>query len=598
MSYPSWRSLPAMFFEVARHRGDRPFIWTKDGHSYRPMSWSEVSDAITRLAQGLLTLGISAGDRVALISENRPEWVIADFAIMSIGAITVPAYVTNTVADHTHILRNSGASAAIVSTGMLAQRVLAAATELPDVRVVITMDRHSQQLESALVRTWNDVLTVTSSSEVDQRLASLMLDDVACIIHTSGTGGAPKGVMLTHRNVMANCRGAYQLLKPLRLHEERFVSFLPLSHAYEHTAGLMFPISIGAEIYFSTAESLPTDLLLVSPTLMTAVPRLYETLYQRICAGIQREREWKRRSFEWTLRTGRKRVSGHRLSLLERLLDPGLDRLVRRKVQRRFGGQLKAMISGGAPLSVEIGSFFSGLGVRLLQGYGQSEAAPIICCNPPERVRTDTVGPPLEGVSVRIADDGEILVRGENIMKGYWNEPEETARTLIDGWLHTGDIGRLVADGYLKITDRKRDFIKNSGGEMISPAHVEGALTLAPEIAQAVVLGDRKPYLIALVVPEVDFAASYARSRGLPPDLAILAEEAEFEKLIAEVVAKVNRGLAPAERIRRFMIAREAFTIANGYLTPTLKVRRHVIRAAYELPLERLYEKTARDLPL
>ena len=269
-----------------------------------------------------------------------------------------------------------------------------------------------------------------------------------------------------------------------------------------------------------------------------------------------------------------------------------LEKLVRDKVRARFGGRLKAMISGGAPLNPEIGGFFLALGVQLLQGYGQTEAAPVICCNPPGRIRIDTVGPPLDGVEVRIAEDGEILVAGDNVMKGYWNDPEATARTLVDGWLYTGDIGQLDPDGYLRITDRKRDFIKNSGGDMISPARVEGALTLAPEIAQAMVFGDRRPYLVAVIVPDPDFAAAYAAGHGVAVDLAALAQDAGFHKALGDVVARVNQGLPAAERVRRFTIAGEPFSLANAQLTPTLKIRRHAIREAYQAAFEALYDGT------
>ncbi len=377
------------------------------------------------------------------------------------------------------------------------------------------------------------------------RIAELSPEDTACLIYTSGTGGVPKGVMLSHRNIIGNCRGAYRLLEQLGLGDEVFLSFLPLSHSYEHTAGLMFPISIGAEIYFAEgADTLAANLLEARPTIMTAVPRLYETMHQRIRLGIQREHGLKRRLFEKAVATGRKRLAGERLGLGERLLDPVLDRLVRHKVRARFGGRLKAMISGGAPLNPEIGGFFLALGVRLLQGYGQTEAAPVIACNPPDRIRIDTVGPALDGVEIRIAEDGEILVRGDNVMKGYWNDPEATARTLVEGWLHTGDIGALDPDGFLRITDRKRDFIKNSGGDMISPARVESALTLAPEIAQAMVTGDRRPYLVAVIVPDPDFAAAYAKEHGVSGELAALASDPGFHKALGDVVARVNRELA------------------------------------------------------
>jgi long-chain acyl-CoA synthetase len=323
---------------------------------------------------------------------------------------------------------------------------------------------------------------------------------------------------------------------------------------------------------------------------MTAVPRLYETMHQRIRLAIERERGLKRRLFERAVTIGKKRLSGEPVSLGERLIDPVLDRLVRNKVRARFGGRLKAMISGGAPLNPEIGGFFVALGVELLQGYGQTEAAPVICCNPPGHIRIDTVGPPLDGVEVRIAEDGEILVAGDNVMKGYWNDPEASARTLVDGWLYTGDIGHLDPDGYLRITDRKRDFIKNSGGDMISPARVEGALTLTPEIAQAMVFGDQRPYLVAVLVPDPEFAATYAAGRDLPVELGALARDPEFHRTLGEIVARVNQGLAAAERVRRFTIAGEPFSLANTQLTPPLKIRRHAIREAYQAAFETLYD--------
>jgi long-chain acyl-CoA synthetase len=591
MDYALCRSLPAMFFEVARQRAERPFLWAKRHRKYQPLNWSEVADSVARLARGLAAIGIAPGDRVALVAENRPEWIIADLAIMSAGAVTVPAYVTNSVDDHRHILGNSGARAAIVSTASLAERLIPAAEQVPSVGTVIAIERVEAPQAKIELRQWDDMLNSTGGDDVAERVAALVPDDTACIIYTSGTGGVPKGVMLSHRNIIGNCRGAYRLLQMLGLDDEKFLSFLPLSHSYEHTAGMMFPISIGAEICFAEgAETLAHNLVEVRPTIMTAVPRLYETLHQRIRLTMERERGLKRRMFERAVAVGRKRLAGEPLSLGERLLDPALDRLVRDKVRARFGGRLKAMISGGAPLNPEIGSFFVALGVQLLQGYGQTEAAPVICCNPPGQIRIDAVGRPLDGVEIRIAEDGEILVAGDNVMKGYWNDPEATARTLIDGWLHTGDIGERDAEGYLRITDRKRDFIKNSGGDMISPARIEGVLTLSPEIAQAMVFGDRRPYLVAVLVPDPEFAAAFVAGRDLPVELTALARDPDFHKALGEVVARANQGLAAAERVRRFVIADEPFSLANAQLTPTLKIRRHAIREVYQAAFETLYD--------
>jgi long-chain acyl-CoA synthetase len=596
MEFENCRSLPAMFFAMARERGERPFLWAKRDRRYRPLGWSEAADQVSRLARGLKALGIAPGDRVALISENRPEWVVADLAITSLGAMTVPAYVTNTVEDHRHILGNSGARAAIVSTAALAAKVLPAAALVPSVGFVVAIEPPAEPVpETVRVHAWDDVLAEDAApgEDIAAAAASLSPDDTACLVYTSGTNGVPKGVMLSHRNILANCRGATKLLTRLGLGDEVFLSFLPLSHSYEHSAGLMFAISLGAEIYFAEgAETLAGNLLEARPTLMTAVPRLYETLHHRISRQIQRERGLKRLLFERAVALGRKRLEGGELSLGERLLDRALDRLVRAKVRARFGGRLKAMISGGAPLSPEVAGFFLALGVRLLQGYGQTEAAPVICCNPPDHVRIDTVGPPFDGVTVRIAEDGEILVHGDNVMRGYWNDPEASARAIVDGWLHTGDIGRLDPDGYLHITDRKRDFIKNSGGDMISPLHVEGALTLAPEIAQAMVAGDRRPYLVAVIVPDPDFAAAYAGEHGMAVELPALARDPGFHRALGEAVARVNRNLAPPERVRRFCIADEPFSLDNGQLTPTLKIRRHAIRAAYGAGIDSLYDGT------
>jgi long-chain acyl-CoA synthetase len=365
------------------------------------------------------------------------------------------------------------------------------------------------------------------------------------------------------------------VLELIGLDDEVFLSFLPLSHSYEHTAGMMFPISIGAGIYFAEgADTLAANMLEVRPTIMTAVPRLYEVMHQRICRAVEREGRFRRGLFERAVTIGRKRAAAEPPRPSERVLDLFLDRLVRAKLRRRFGGRLKAMVSGGAPLNPDVGSFFLALGINLLQGYGQTEAAPVISCNLPGRVKIDTVGPPLDGVRTRLAEDGELLVSGDNVMKGYWNDPVGTARAIADGWLHTGDIGIIDKDGYIRITDRKRDFIKNSGGEMISPARVEGYLTLEPEIAQAMVCGDRRPYLAAVIVPDPEF----------------VREGADPQKAIAAAVARVNRGLSAAERVRRFVIAAEPFTIANGQLTPTLKIRRHAIREAYGEALDRLYD--------
>jgi long-chain acyl-CoA synthetase len=597
MDYDNCRSLPAMFFEQAARLGDRPFLWAKRGGRYRSTSWAVAARDVRRLAGGLKALGIEPGERVGLVAENRPEWVLADLAIMSAGAITVPAYVTNRVEDDRHVFADSGARAVIVSTSALSVRVLAAANQVETIHTVIAIEPVAGQASNVDVLSWDTLLArgaeagEDAADDLDATIAALAPEDVACLIYTSGTGGTPKGVMISHRNIFANCRGAYRVLETLGLGEEVFLSFLPLSHAYEHTAGMLFPISIGAQIYFAEgAETLAANLLEARPTIMTAVPRLYETLHRRILLGVTRKGGVARKLFAKALAIGGKRVVGEPLSLGEILLDPLLDRLVRAGLRRRFGGRLKAMVSGGAPLNPEIGQFFLALGVNLLQGYGQTESGPVISCNLPTRIKIDTVGPPLDGVRLRIAEDGEILVSGDNVMRGYWNDPDATARALDGGWLRTGDVGVVDDEGYLRITDRKRDFIKNSAGEMVSPARVEGYLTMAPEIAQAMVFGDRHPYLVAVLVPDPDFAASVTSHTGAAADLSVLAADPGLVKALGAAVARVNQALAPVERVRRFVIAGEPFTIANGQMTPTLKLKRHVIGEVYSASLDALYD--------
>jgi len=592
MDYDRWRSLPGMFLEQAARLGDKPFLWAKRDGRYRPVSWVEAARDVRHLALALRSLGIGRGERVALVSENRPEWIIADLAIMVAGAITVPAYVTNTVEDHRHILANSGARVVIVSKTTLSARVLAAANQVDTVHTVIAIEPAIGQASAVDLLSWDTILAhgAEQPDSIEESVSAIEPDDVACLIFTSGTGGIPKGVMTTHRNILANCRGAYRVLETLGLSDEVFLSFLPLSHSYEHTAGEMFPISIGAEIYFAEgADALAANMLEVRPTIMTAVPRLYETLHQRIRLAIARKNGLARKMFERAVTIGQKRLSSQPPSLGERLFDPVLDRIVRAKIRQRFGGQLKAMVSGGAPLNPDIGRYFLALGVTLLQGYGQTEAGPVITCNLPTHIKIDTVGPPLDGVRLRIADDGEILVAGDNVMKGYWNDAEATAQALKEGWLYTGDVGVIDGDGYLRITDRKRDFIKNSGGEMISPARIEGYLSLEPEISQVMVFGDRRPYLVAVVVPDPEFAAGYAAG-DTPVDLAAPGADPGLNRAMGAVIARVNETLQPSERVRRFVIAAEPFTTANGQMTPTLKIKRHAIREAYGAALDALYQ--------
>ncbi len=581
MTDRDWPNLVAMFFDQADRMGDCPFLWKRRGGDYQPLSWNGTAARVTPLARGLMALGIEKGDRVVLVSENRPAWLVADLAIMSTGAITVPAYTTNTSDDHLHILRDSAAKGAIVSTRKLAERLLAAALKSPELEFVIAMDRPeiSQELGIELLHL-DDVIERGRQGHQDivEMAARIGADDTACIIYTSGTGGLPKGVMLSHRNILSNCEGARDRLMELGLEDEVFLSFLPLSHSYEHMAGQFFPMTIAAEIYYADgAETLAADMIDARPTIMTAVPRLYETLHQRITMGIRKAGGSKERLFNLTVQLGTRRYRDPgSLNLKERLVDWALDNLVRAKVQARFGGRLKALVSGGAPLNPDIGMFFTALGLRILQGYGQTETSPSVSVNRPGDMKLHTVGPPLKGVRVKIAGDGEILVKGDLVMQGYWRNEDATRETIRDGWVHTGDIGIIDGDGHLQITDRKKDFIVNSGGDNISPQRIEGFLTLEPEIAQAMVHGDKHPHLVALLVPDAEWAAD-------------LASGEEVKKALAQVLEKVNASLSNIEKVRKFILAAEPFTTENGLMTPTMKIRRHKIREIYGDELEALY---------
>jgi long-chain acyl-CoA synthetase len=592
MNYRACPNLVRMFLDQAARLGDKPLLWAKRNGAWQAWSWRQSEAEVRRLASGLVALGVKPGDRVALIAENRPEWVIADLAIMAAGAIAVPAYVTNTVEDHRHILGNAGCAGALVSTRELAERVVAAARQTPGCGFVIAIDPPplTQDIGVRVLR-WDD-LPADANHDIATIAATLTRQDLACIIHTSGTGGLPKGVALRHGSLLHNCLGAYDLLVELGLSDEVFLSFLPMSHSYEHMAGVHFPLSLGAQIYCAeSVEALPVNLLEARPTIMTAVPRLYETMHRRILTGVERQGGLKAKLFFKALELGRKRYHDpNSLTLIDRLIDFIVDRLVRNKVRGRFGGRLKALVSGGAALNPEIGLFFTALGLRLLQGYGQTESAPVIACNRPNRVRLETVGPPLTDVEVRVAEDGEILARGELVMQGYWNDPAATAEAIKDGWLHTGDIGVIEPDGYIRITDRKKDFIKNSGGDMIAPARVEGVLVLQPEIAQAMVYGDRRPHLVGILVPHAEFLHGWAKDHGKPPTLEALAEDAGLRTALDAVVQRVNATLSPSERVRRFIVAREPFSVANELMTPTLKVKRHKVREVYGSRLDALYK--------
>ncbi len=555
-AYPQWPNLAAMMFGLARGWPGRPMLRHWHGGAWQSVAWGEFARRAASVARGLRAAGVSAGDRVLIVSESRPEVPILETALMAIRAVPVPGYVTNTPADNAHLLLDSGARVAVASTTALADRVLAGAALTGGLDRLLCMQPGRGTLFSTLEadRAPPDDI----AAEADE-IASGAL---ACLIYTSGTSGLPRGVMLPHRAILSNCAGAFELVRPLRLRDEVYLSFLPLSHSFEHTVGQFFLPSLGTEIvYCRGVEHLAADMLAVRPTILAVVPRVLETIRTRVLLQVGRQPGWKQALFHRAIEAGLRRVDG-RMTLADHIAGPLLDRLALRPVRARLGGRFRAAMSGGAPLDPEVGRFFRALGPVVMQGYGQTEAGPVISANSPDNPDVGSVGKPLQGVDLRIAADGEIMVRGDLVMDGYWNQPQATAEAIQDGWLHTGDVGRLDPQGVLTITDRKRDIIVLSGGENVSPARLEGLLMQEPEILQAVVTGDGQAGISALLVP---------------------AEGGDAQS-VGAAVARLNASLSTTERIRRHSLV-PPFTIENGLLTPSHKIRRgHVLRAYRDMP--------------
>ncbi|QFT76407.1 Long-chain-fatty-acid--CoA ligase FadD15 [Erythrobacter sp. THAF29] len=592
----SANNLVELFLKRADQKGDAPFLGRKLDGQWVTQSWRETADQICLLAESLRNLGLSDGDRVCLVSENRPEWLVADIAIMAAGCISVPTYITNTERDHAHILDNSGARAVIVSTEKLLHPVVGAIGRTGIIEHVIGIeDLHRQQSGSFDYDNWDDLIkgdAKAAREAVEARIANIKREDTACLIYTSGTGGAPRGVMQHHGSILCNVAGAAEILiNDFGITDERFLSFLPLSHAYEHTGGQYLPISVGAEIFYSEGlEKLASNIEETRPTIMVVVPRLFEVLRTRIMKQVEKQGKVANFMMDSALRISENSRDGKK-RLRDRPLDMLVEKTLRPKIRQKFGGRIKAMVSGGAPLNPEVGNFFEAMGLTMLQGYGQTEAGPVISCNRPKvGLKMDTVGPPMRGVEVRIADDGEILVRGELVMHGYWHNDAETARTIVDGWLHTGDIGHLDDAGRIVITDRKKDMIVNDKGDNVAPQKIEGMLTLQPEIAQAMVSGDKRPYVVGLIVPDAEWALEWARANDEKFDMKALQDLPAFKQAVRKAVDRTNADLSVIEKVRKFEFADEGFTIENEEMTPSMKIRRHKIRERYKDRIDGMYK--------
>ena len=594
LNFDEFNSVVKIFEKQSSMLQDQPYLWRKIDDKYSSLSWKEVRSSVERFSTALKNLGILEGDRVVIVSENRPEWQISDLSIMSIGAISVPAYTTSTTNDYEYIIKHSGARCIIVSSHDLAQKVLPAVLNSPICQTLIKINDDNENYDVPIaVHSWNSLIKENSNVtfNLSENIKNHSRKDTACIIYTSGTGGNPKGVMLSHGAMLTNCEGAKHLLNDIisTLNEVRVLSWLPLSHSYEHTLQF-YKMGIAAQIYYAEGiDKLLVNMAEARPHIMTAVPRFYDSLHTRISQGLKKQSKVSQFFFKETLRLGKKIYFNEPLSFFEKKFNGLLNKIVRKKVNKRFGGSLKALVSGGAALNFEVGIYLSALGLPLLQGYGQTETAPVVSANPPHKIKLDTVGIVLNGTKVKIADDGEILVSGENVMNGYWNDPKATSSTLINGWIHTGDIGEMDEEGYLKITDRKKDIIVNAGGDNISPSRVEEKLNIEPEIAQSMMYGDHKNYLVAILVPDSEYAQQWTKDHHKEFNLKKLNQDPDFIRMIKETTERVNKKLSQIEQVRKFLLIDEEFSIENDMMTPTLKVRRFKVKEKYQSQLEALY---------
>ncbi len=582
----SFRTIPQMFFTQVQRFGERRMLLVKREGSYREMRWSEVGQAVEEVALCLWGEGIAPGQRVAILSENRPEWPITDLAIQTIRAITVPIYPTDTPAEVAHILEDSGAVAVIVSTEAQVAKVLAHHATLPQLRRLILMDaleRHAQPtiLTFAQCLAQGRKTYATRLTALRGMIAAAQPADTATIIYTSGTTGEPKGVMLSHANFLSNCAAGSQALRVTE--HDVHLSFLPLSHVFERMAGYYLMLHQGATIaYAENMDTVPHDLLEVKPTVLLGVPRFYEKLYARVMEAVRTAPAIRQRIFWWAVHLGQ---HAHKSPLTWLA-----DRVVYRKLNARVGGRVRFCVSGSAPLSKEIAEFFAAVGLIILEGYGLTETSPVISVNRLDAYRFGSVGQPIADVEVRIADDGEILTRGPHIMQGYYQKETETRAVLREGWLHTGDIGHVDHEGFLYITDRKKDLIKTAGGKMVAPQKIENLLVTDPYIAQAFVFGDRERYLAALIVPRFEALKTYAGAHGIPLEpLSALLKHPQTLALIQTRIDAHSRDLASYERIKQFALLEQEWSQASGELTPTLKARRAVLARKYAAVLERLY---------
>ena len=604
------RTLNELYFRATLEHDKTDAFRVRSSGSYHAVSHREALEVVEQASLGLVSLGIQPGDRVAIFSENRLEWALVDYAILTAGAVNVPVYSTLTAAQAGFVLSDSEARIVFVSRGASVEKLAEIRRNEPGFAVVVFEEPGwAPNLEDFVsspltppagleVITWQELLDRGAAmvradrTAHRQRADRVKEDDPASLIYTSGTTGDPKGVVLTHANIVSNVLAALSVF-PIDAHDS-CLSFLPLSHIFERMAGHYTMFHAGATIaYAESIDTVPKNLLEVRPSVLISVPRVYEKLYGRVMDTVARSLPIRRALFHWAVRVGREWsveiLAGRKPSRGLSFRHYVATVLVFRKIRERVGGRIHFMVSGGAPLPPELAWFFHGAGLPILEGYGLTETSPVIAVNRLNAIRPGTVGQPIPGVEVRIADDGEILVRGHGVMKEYFRSPAETRAALEGGWFHTGDIGNLDPDGYLSITDRKKDLIVTAGGKKVAPQPIENRLRQDPYVADAVLLGDQHPYVVALVVPEFTRLEEWAKEQGLNGPIADLCRNERVLSFMTERCLEVNRSLASFEQIKKIALVDRMPTIANGDLTPTLKIRRRVFTEQYRNLIESLY---------
>jgi long-chain acyl-CoA synthetase len=588
-------TLSQLFLNTVRTYVKEALLLVKKDGRYTPISTQEFARRVEHLSLGLADLGLTPGDKLVILSENRPEWTMTDFAVLSIGAITVPIYTSLMPEQIKYIINDSDAKIVVCSNRDLWLKIEAVRHQLPNVHHFVLIDEEGPQgiVSLSEVMGRGKVLAAADPTLFEKRALAVKPDDLASIIYTSGTTGVPKGVMLTHANFVSNSKALDAVTEFAA--KDTILSFLPLSHVLERMTTFSFLYKGATIAYAESIDTVAENLIEVRPTIMISVPRLFDKIYAKVMDNILAQSAAKRKIFFWALGVGKK----HGAKRIRHLPIPkALDlqyklasKLVYSKIVEKTGGRVHFFVSGGAPLSGDVAEFFYAIGITILEGYGLTETSPVLTCNTFEKMKFGAVGPPVPGVEIKIAPDGEILAKGPNVMKGYYKKEAETREAFEGGWFHTGDIGHFDEEGFLVITDRKKDILVTAGGKNVAPQPIENQLKTNPYIQTAVVVGMGRKFISALIVPDFDKLEAYARSKGIP--FGSRRELVEKEEIAAFILAEVNRStpqLASYERIKKVVLLERDFN-ADTELTPSLKVKRHIVETAFKDKIDTLYKE-------